>query len=237
MSGRGFIQVNTPKELRYTEGLVMTLRDLEAMRPESRASIVELPAYVKKCREGFADAIRVLELSPLIDDMEDDVELPRVKAYVPPKEKLQSIAIVSKHFESGNCTFEIKDYDGVLDDGVVPMIVKDDEDRKKEEEASRYTVYPWTMTDEERAGYERLFVLWKTKSTSNSRSGDIHRQASGRMLPDGSEVGRPRKRSRLDATTAPTEDAVDVGDADVEDEFYGLDDIALAIKLAEDVLR
>lgn len=238
-TGAGFLQLNTPKEINFTDGLVVTARDLAAKKPQSRASIVKLPSYMHHVRQGFQEACRRLNLKALVEDEEDTIELPPVAKFRSPAAQASqsSIDIVVTHLESGSCVFKLNDFDGVLAEGDVPQIVKDEEDVSAERAMQAHVVYPWTMSDDERQAYDKLFALWKAKSLSNSAQGQAHRQESERLLPDMSVAAPQRKRGRADPDATDAAGAAGPSGVLNEAEVEAFDDIDFAIRLAESVLR
>jgi hypothetical protein len=241
-TGAGFLHLNTPKDIHYTAGCVVSARDIEASKPKSRVGIIKLPSYMHHVRKGLVHASTLLSLKPLLEDQEDAFELPALKplpaaastsstlstATSGAETERRSIDIVVHHLESGKQTFKLQDFDGVMEEGEVPMIVKDEEDEEKQLAIEALTVYPWTMTDEERAAYHRLMQIWRTKSAPGGCSGQAASEpVTKRHRVDSSSIGRVH--SSTQGASAPQDTNHQAAD------FF--DDIEFAIRLAEDALR
>ncbi|CUF73668.1 Hypothetical protein, putative [Bodo saltans] len=243
-TGAGFLHLNTPKNIQYTAGCVVSARDIEASKPKSRVGIIKLPSYMHHVRKGIDHASSLLSLKPLLDDQEDAFDLPLVKPLPlaapstssnASEAQRRSIDIVVHHLESGKQTFKLQDFDGVMEEGEVPMIVKDEEDEEKQLAIEAHTVYPWTMTDEERAAYYRLMQVWRAKSASGGSG-----SSTGPSSLLGADPVAKRHRvdlaaSRMHMSSLTGNDTTSATSDQTASDFF--DDIEFAIRLAEDALR
>eukprot|EP00796_Vickermania_ingenoplastis_P004092 gene4092-2939_t len=210
--GRGFVHLNTPAEIHYTEGHTVSLGAVAARK--SRVEAVQLPSWMATWRRGRKAFVAHDGYASFATDAEnersgDGPVLPELAAAVASQRDRfyvggdaaatkRGVTIVTHHKVSGACTFTYPDYDGVLLNGTVPEVVLSVEEREAEVARRALYVSPLEMTEEEAAALEELQALWKSRSLSRSSDGGQMRAAL--RAADAAMDLPSKKRQRLEET-------------------------------------